>query len=219
VSEQARLRAQLEAVVAVTTADIEPAGRIVLDASDGAAIVVLRDPAGALRLAERALTAVAAGLPLSAGLNHGAVQLVTGGNGNRAARSSDGMAGDGIAVAASVAEFATPPRLLASRAFRDALADSAPGLEASLVPAGTLTDPGLRAHELFRPDPRAARRRAWRYTAAGIAAVVAVLGASIAARISQVGQEAFMEAMAAKYRTTAVQGQSYWRSLVQRVRY
>src|SRR5882672_11402241 len=206
VSEQARLRAQLEAVVAITTADIEPAGRIVLDASDGAAIVVLRDPAGALRLAQRALTAVAAGLPLSAGLNHGAVQLTNGGRGdnaggrgNNAGRSGEGMAGDGIAVAASVAEFATPPRLLASRAFRDALADSAPGLEASLVPAGTLTDPGLRAHELFRPDPGAARRRAWRYTAAGTAAVVALLGASVAVRISQEGQEAFMEAMAAKY--------------------
>jgi len=233
VSEQARLRAQLEAVVAITTADIEPAGRIVLDASDGAAIVVLRDPAGALRLAQRALTAVAAGLPLSAGLNHGAVQLTNGGKGNNAGgkgnnaggrgnnagRSGEGMAGDGIAVAASVAEFATPPRLLASRAFRDALADSAPGLEASLVPAGTLTDPGLRAHELFRPDPGAARRRAWRYTAAGTAAVVALLGASVAVRISQEGQEAFMEAMAAKYRTTAAQGQNYWRSLVQRVRY
>src|SRR5882672_2189779 len=78
VSEQARLRAQLEAVVAVTTADIGPAGCIVREASDGAAIVVLRDPQGALCLAERALTATAAGLPLSAGLNHGAVQLTGG---------------------------------------------------------------------------------------------------------------------------------------------
>src|SRR5262249_55092699 len=70
VSEQARLRAQLEAVVAVTGAEVEPAGRIVLDASDGAVIVVLDDPRAALQLAERALTAGAAGLPLSAGLNH-----------------------------------------------------------------------------------------------------------------------------------------------------
>src|SRR5258705_1151801 len=108
------------------------------------------------------------GQPLSYGLNHGAVQPAGGRTG--------GKAGDGIAVAESVAEFATPPRLLASRAFRDALAHSAPGLEASLVPAGTLTDPGLRAHELFRPDPRAARRRAWRYSAAASAAVVALLG-------------------------------------------
>jgi len=219
VSEQARLRAQLEAVVAVTTADIGPAGCIVLEASDGAAIVVLRDPPGALRLAERALTATAAGLPLSAGLNHGAVQLANGGKGNKAGRSADGMAGDGIAVAASVAEFATPPRLLASRAFRDALADSTPGLEVALVPAGTFTDPSLRTHELFSPDPGAVRRRAWRYSAAGVAAVIALLGAGIAARISTQGQEAFMGAVAAKYRSTAAQGQSYFRDLMRRVKF
>ena len=57
VTEQARLRAQLEAVVAVTAAELEPASRIVLDAADGAAVAVLRDPIGALRLAERAARA------------------------------------------------------------------------------------------------------------------------------------------------------------------
>lgn len=211
VSEQARLRAQLEAVVAVTTADIQPAGRIVLDASDGAAIVVLGDPKGALRLAERALAAVAAGLPLSAGLNHGAVQLARG-------RSGEGMAGDGIAVAASVAEFAAPPRLLASRSFRDALADAAPGLEASLVRAGTFTDPGLRTHELFSRDPRAARRRARRYAAAGIVAAIALLSGGVAARVSMQGQQLFMDSMAEKYRSTAAQGQSYLRELVERIK-
>ena len=212
VSEQARLRAQLEAVVAVTTADIEPAGCVVLEASDGAAIVVLSDPQGALRLAERALTATAAGLPLSAGLNHGAVQL-TGG------RRGEGMAGDGIAVAASVAEFATPPRLLASRAFRDAIADSAPGFEVSLVHAGTFTDPGLRTHELFSPDRGAVRRRTWRYATAGVVAVVALVGAGIAWRISTQGREAFMDAVAAKYRSTAAQGQSYFRELLKRAKF
>jgi class 3 adenylate cyclase len=184
----------------------------VLEASDGVAIVVLHDPQGALRLAERALTATAAGLPLSAGLNHGAVQL-TGG------RRGEGMAGDGIAVAASVAEFATPPRLLASRAFRDALADSAPGLEASLVPAGTFTDPGLRTHELFSPDRGAARRRAWRYATAGVVAVVALVGAGIGWRISTQGREVFMDAVAAKYRSTAAQGQSYFRELMKRAKF
>ena len=38
-SEQARLRAQLEAVIAVTAAELNPAARIVLEASDGAALV------------------------------------------------------------------------------------------------------------------------------------------------------------------------------------
>src|SRR5258706_14249034 len=72
-SEQARLRAQLEAVVAVTGAELEPAGRIVLEASDGAGIVLLRGPIGALRLAQRALTSAAAGLPLRARVNPGAL--------------------------------------------------------------------------------------------------------------------------------------------------
>jgi len=172
VSEQARLRAQLEAVVAVTTVDIQAAGRIVLGASDGAAIVVLGDPQGALRLARRALAAVAAGLPLSAGLNHGAVQLARG-------RAGEGMAGDGIAVAASVAEFAAAPSLVASRAFRDALADAAPGAEASLTirwsvsfvrvstnPPNSRTNCLNRAHSVLancssRHEDRRCRRIVW----------------------------------------------------------
>src|SRR5437588_594990 len=106
------------------------ASRIVLDAADGAAIVVLGDPKGALQLAARALAATAAGLPLCVGVNHGAVQPAASG------RNDDGLIGDGIAVAASVAEFASPSRLLMSRSFRDAMADASPGLESGLFPAG-----------------------------------------------------------------------------------
>src|SRR2546430_14891139 len=145
VQEQARLKAQLEAVVAVTPAELAPASRVVLDAADGAAIVVLGDPKGALRLAERALAATAAGLPLCVGVNHGAVQLAPGG------RDEDGMIGDGIAVAASVAEFASPSRLLMSRSFRDAMADASPGLESGVFPAGVFYAAGLWTPELLRP--------------------------------------------------------------------
>src|SRR5688500_20157306 len=88
-SEQARLRAQLQAVVAVTAAEIPPASRVVLDAADGAAVVVLDDPRGALRLGSRALHAVAVGLPLSAGLNYGALQLA-------GRQGGEGMTGDGM---------------------------------------------------------------------------------------------------------------------------
>src|SRR5690349_8431353 len=140
-SEQARLRAQLEAVIAVTAADIEPARRVVLDASDGAAVVVLGRPLAALRLAKRSLGAGAAGLPLSAGINHGALQV-------SGRKGAEAMTGDGIAVAAALAEFAGPARLFASRAFRDALADEAPGREVMLVPAGSFKDAGLRTHEV-----------------------------------------------------------------------
>src|SRR5919108_149279 len=165
-TEQARLRAQLHAVVAVTAADIPPAGRVMLDAADGAVIVVLDDPRAALRLAERALTAVAVGLPLSAGLNHGALQL-------SGRKGGEGMTGDGIAVAAAVAAFAGSSRVLASRAFRDALAEAAPGREAALGRAGTFTDPGLRAHEVFAPSKSSLARRSRRY------AVVSVLLAAV----------------------------------------
>ena len=203
-SEQARLRAQLEAVVAVIGADVAPVSRIVLEAADGTAIVLLRDPVGALRLAQRALTAAAAGLPLSAGLNHGTLQL-------SGRKGAEAMTGDGIAVAASVAEFAAPARLLASRSFRDALADAAPGLEVSLARAGTFSDPGLRTHELFGPDDKAVARRKWRYTAAGLAIIVAFVGAGIAARTSIEGREPFVNTVMDKY--------PYVRTLVQKVHY
>lgn len=207
-SEQARLRAQLEAVIAVTAAELPPAGRVVLEASDGAAVVVFRDPIGALRLAERALTAGAAGLPLCAGLNHGALQLT----GNKGAEA---MTGDGIAVAASVAEFAGSSRLLASRAFREALADAAPGREASLAPAGTFTDAGLRTHELFAPDDRALGRRHLRYALAGIALVAACIGGGIGWRALGGGHEAFAASMIARVPEVP----AYLRELVQRVSY
>lgn len=185
VTEQARLRAQLEAVLAVTVADLDARSRIVLDAADGAAVVVLRDPAGALRLAARALNATSAGLPLAIGLNHGAVQLKNG-------SSTHGMIGDGLAVAASAAELAPSPGIFASRAFRDAIAHDAPGEEANLVSAGTFTDAGLRSHEFFRPDAAGGRRRARRYAVAAVLLFIAIVGGAVAARIAADGQDAFI---------------------------
>jgi hypothetical protein len=205
VTEQVRLRAQLEVVIAVTTADLAPTNRLVLDASDGAAVVVLRDPEGALRVAERALTAAAGGLPLSGGVNHGAVQLAGAGKGD------DGMIGDGIAVAASIAEFASPSRLLVSRAFRDALADAAPGQEACLVPAGVLTDPGLRSHELFSPDRSEERRRSVRFLALSATAAVVFLAAGIGYRISIEGQEKFLDRSSA-YAASVLGKLKFWES-------
>jgi hypothetical protein len=211
VTEQARLRAQLEAAVAITAAELDPASRIVLDAADGAAVVVLGDPLGALRLAERSLFAAAAGLPLAIGINHGAVQLAGAGRGD------EGLAGDGIAVAANVAEFAVPSALLVSRSFRDALADAQPGLETQMLSAGSFTDAGLRTHEIFAPDHRVPRRRQRRYLAASIAAVILLVGAGVGARIQAEGQEKFLGAVAAKYRDTTAQGKSYFRELMRKV--
>ena len=190
-SEQARLRAQLEAVVAVTAAELPAERRIVLDASDGAVIVVLRDPRGALRLAESALAASSAGLPLSAGLNHGT--LKTAGK-----KGSDGLTGDGIAVAASIAQLTAPGRLFASRAFRDALADAAPGEEAVLVTAGTFNDPGLRTHELYKVDGSAVHRRSRRYALLGVLLAMALTGGGVLHRMSSHGDVPSIEEVMAK---------------------
>jgi len=212
VQEQTRLRAQLEAVVAVTAAELAPAGRIVLDAADGAAIVVLSDPRGALRLAERALSATAAGLPLCIGLNHGAVQIAPGG------RGSEGLTGDGISVAASVAEFASPTRLLLSRAFREALADAAPGLDSGLFAAGVFTDAGLRTHELFSPDRHADARRRKRLLALGAAAVIGIVGAGVALRVSSGGHSKFLDGMIAKLGISVKDGETYIRGLREKLK-
>jgi hypothetical protein len=211
-SEQARLRAQLEAVIAVTTAELSPASRIVLDASDGVAVVVLSDPKGALRLAERALSAAAAGLPLCAGVNHGAVRLV-------ADSAGEAMVGDGIAVAASVAQFAAPSELRITRAFRDALADATPGLEASLVRKGSFNDAALRTYELFTRDRTELPRRRRTYAALSVIAASLILATGIGWRISEQGQKAFVDGLAAKYRATTAQGERYVRGLVQKVRF
>jgi hypothetical protein len=193
----------LEAVIAVVTAEVPPASRIVLEASDGAAIVFIADPHAALRLARRALTAASAGLPLSAGLNHGALQL-------SGKKGAEGSRGDGIAVAASIAESAPSSRLLASRSFRDALADAAPGAEAELVPAGTFTDIGLRAHEVFTPDARALARRRRRYGLVGATLAIALLAGSIGWRISTDGQASLI---------APAMAHPYVRALVHRVNY
>jgi hypothetical protein len=204
-TEQARLRAQLQAVVAVTAAEIPPAGRVMLDAADGAAIVVLDDPRAALHLAERALTAVAVGLPLSAGLNHGKLQLA-------GRKSGEGMTGDGIAVAAAVAAFAGPARVLASRAFRDAVAEVAPGREAALAPAGTFTDTGLRTHEVYTPNPHALARRSRRYGAIAVLLAFVLVGAGVAVRSSTPHQRPFVDALLERT-------EPYLRGLVRRVSY
>ena len=202
-SEQARLRAQLEAVIAVVTAEVPPASRIVLEASDGAAIVFIADPVAALRLAQRALTAAAAGLPLSAGLNHGALQL-------SGKKGAEGSRGDGIAVAASIAESAPSSRLLASRSFRDALADAVPGAEAELVSAGTFTDVGLRAHEVFTPDPRALARRRRRYGVMSAAIAIALVAGAFGWRMSTDGKGSLI---------APAMAHPYVRALVKRVSY
>jgi hypothetical protein len=200
VVEQTRLRAQLEAAVAVILHELDEASRVALDAADGIALVVLADPPGALRVASRALAAGAVGLPLAIGITHGAVRL-TGNN------QGEGLLGDGVAVAAAIAELAGPQKILLTIEFRHALADANPGAEAALAPAGTHTDASLRSHELFRPDAQGARRRARRYAAATVLAVLALAGSGAAYRASIEGPGAYGARMKAQWQAGAAKAQ------------
>lgn len=191
VVEQTRLRAQLEAVVAVALQDIAEDARILLDAADGIALVVLDDPRGALALAQRSLAAGAVGLPLAIGINHGPVKQAGRGK-------NEGLLGDGISVAAAVAELAGPQKLLMTKDFRLALEDAAPGAEAALAAAGTHTDASARAHDIFRPDPRGEIRRSRGFAAATIFAVIALVGAGIGWRTWVEGPKPFGDRLLAQ---------------------
>lgn len=175
VADQARLRAQLEAVVGVAIAALAEGERILLDTPDGAAVVVLANPGGALEVAEQALAA-ATGLPLCIGVNHGVIQLATDD------QNAPGLVGDGIAAAATVADFATPSRLLLSRSFQEALAELAPDREVDLRPAGVFTDSRVRTHELLTPDKAAAVSRRRRLFLVGMASVLGLLGTGAVVR-------------------------------------
>jgi hypothetical protein len=132
-------------------------------------------------------------------------------------RADDGMIGDGIAVAASIADFASPSRLLVSESFREAMADAAPGREAALFPAGTFNDPGLRTHELYSPDVRAAATRRGRLVALTAGMVIAILAAGLAVRISAVGHRKFVDGLVEQARLAAVHGQGVFRELVEKI--
>lgn len=153
VAEQARLRAQLESALAVALIRIAPRTRIILDAPDGMAIAVLDNPAAALDIAQRCMSASTAGVSMAVAVNHGAIRLAADEAGQQ------GLIGDAVGTAAAIAHFAGPARLFVSRSFREALAAASPARAVSIRPAGIFTDANVRTHELFAPDAASAKRR------------------------------------------------------------
>ncbi|HEY4371010.1 MAG TPA: hypothetical protein VGN52_03650 [Burkholderiales bacterium] len=174
VREQATLGEQLHALIGSVLSDLPPELRLVLEAPGGAALVFPDDPALALTIAER-LQAHAGGLDLCIGINHGPVKLWQ-------MDDSTALIGDGLQAAAVTASFATPERWLAARAFRDALAQAAPGEAERLAAAGTFTDDQVRSHELYALDLAALKARQRRLYLSGGIAVAAILAAGVGAR-------------------------------------
>jgi hypothetical protein len=176
VAEQARLRAQLEAALAVSLDEYPADRRIVLDAPDGVAVVILDDPAGALEIAQRCSLVTTAGVPVAIAINHGAVRPAPDDEGLQ------GLIGDAIGTAAAIAHFAGAGRLVVSRTFRDALAAAAPHRAVGLQPAGVFTDANVRTHEVLSPDPNVAGRRRKVLAAVGAIAMVGFAAGAVVFR-------------------------------------
>lgn len=175
VADQTRLKAQIEALVALAIQLLPAADRIVLDAPDGVAVVVLGTPKDALDLAERA-QAAAADLPVCIGVNHGPIKPAAD------ALRGFGLVGDGLAAGMTLANVATPGRILVSRPFHEALQAYAPGRAVDLSSAGAFTDLSVRTYELFTLDRQAAPARRRRLIALGTLSVIGILGLGFAAR-------------------------------------
>jgi len=175
VTEQTRLTAQLEALVAIAIQGMPAADRIVLSGPEGIALVVLGSPTDVLTLAER-LQAGAADLPLCIGINYGAIKMT----------SADGrpsqFVGDGIVASMTLANVATRGRFLVSRAFHEALALDAPHKAEELSSVGAFTDSNVRTHELYTINPEAAARRRRRLLLVGSLTAIAIIGLGVAAR-------------------------------------
>lgn len=173
VAEQVRLKDRLEGVVTAALSGLDPGSRIVLEAPDGAAVVVLGDPGAALGFAQR--SSVGGSVPLAVGLSHGPVRVAGG-------ETTPIVLGDAIAVAEAVSGLSTPGRVAATREFREALKHAAPGLARFLAPAGTHTDSRDRSYEVFLADRQSAEKRRRRWLATMAASFAAIVAAGIAAR-------------------------------------
>ena len=182
VAEQVRLKERLDALVTFAIRPVPTAARIVLDAPEGVAVVVLDGPGVALELAQRSQFS-AEGLRLCIGVNHGTVMSALD------AHRGPGLIGDGLTAGVTLSRAAKPGRFVASRSFREALKASDPRRVRELGPAGTYTDAQLRAHELFALDWRPAFARRFRLIVYGTLTVAAIIGAGFTARLARLALE------------------------------
>lgn len=180
VADQARLKAQLEALAAIAIEPLNAADRVVLESPAGLVVTVLGRPQEALQVAERA-QAGGADLQLCIGVNYGPVKLGADPGGGQT------LIGDGIVGAVTLANLATRGRFLASRSFHEALATFAPHRAAEFGSVGVVTDDNVRTHELFTLNPAARTARKRRLVMFGALGVLAAVGAGVAVRVARSG--------------------------------
>lgn len=177
VAEQARLKAQLDTVLALLLPGIPERARLVLAGNGSAAVAVLDNAPAALALAEHALHARAAGLGLCIGIDHGPVEVLNSGSGET-------LAGDGVATASVMAAAATDGNLLVTQSFRAALAHAKPGAEYALVSTVNFSDAGLRTYQVYSLDRLAPRKRRRLFFMIAVSVFLLLLTATIALRVT-----------------------------------
>jgi len=168
--ERASRREQLQAVLEAALPPWDAARRVVLEAPDGLAVVGDIDPAIALRAAQLAADHGADG-SLGIALHHGPVRVIADNAGDTR------VVGDGVDTAGALAGFSTGHPVVASQAFRAALAACSPRLAQELRPAGEQVDERLRPHALFVFDPAPAQAIARRRRVIGLAGLGVLLAA------------------------------------------
>lgn len=174
VAVQAHLKEGLEDRVRAAIAELPAAERIVLDAADGIALVILGEPARALDIAQSLRTGTG-NERLQVGVNHGPVAIT--------ARDAGAMVfGDGLGGAAAAAGFATDGRLLVTVPFAKMLEATRPDRAYELVPAGEFTDARVRLHAFYTPEPQRLLARRNRFAAYALAGMLGILLLGIVAR-------------------------------------
>ena len=167
VAEEAQLKEKLEKVVAAALPALRAHEWIVLDASEGLAVVILANPRGALRFAWRASADSELGPAI--GLAHGPIRVAQG--------QPPVLYGDALLAAEGTARTTSRGEVMATRDFRDALTRARPEMRRLLARSGTAIDDQGRAFEIFRADrvTFAKRRRAF-FSVAALVAVGLIAG-------------------------------------------
>lgn len=161
VSEQLRVKEQLNQLLARALQDIPAKDRIILDTGDGAAVSFLGDPEDGLYLGLALRDAQAAGdstLQLRTGINLGPVRLV------KDINNQPNIIGDGINVAQRVMDFAAVGQVLASRSYHEVVAALSTEHARLFSYEGSRTDKHVREHEVYAlgrapAPPRAPRQK------------------------------------------------------------
>jgi class 3 adenylate cyclase len=150
VSEQIRLKEQLNALLAEALKDVAANDRVILDTGDGAAISFVGDPEDALFVCIALRDAVSnappgatAGLQMRIGINLGPVKLVQDLNGQ------PNIIGDGINVAQRIMGFSEPNQILVARSYYEVVSCLSDAYAKLFHYEGSRTDKHVREHEVY----------------------------------------------------------------------